>query len=187
MANIEIIRRQQLIRQAEGYLDLIMCLEDRWMPDDSLVQSMSGKALAALDQVDPSAGRRSHIAFLRGQAFRITAKYDLAIQAFEESLENDSQNIHIYLGMAWCFKRMGNIYSAIQCLSTAVGIEPTNGLIRYNLACYWALLGDVSKACPQLAAALELNPDLRSLIEDESDFDLIRKTSEFINAISVIV
>ncbi len=42
----------------------------------------------------------------------------------------------------------------------------TSALLHYNLACYWSLAGNSSKALDELSTALELDPDLRSLIAD---------------------
>lgn len=187
MAQIDKIRREKIIRQAEGYLDLIMCLEDRWRLEEPIIQTITGKTLKVLDDLDSGSGRRSHVAFLRGQAFRVRREFEKAIIAFEESLENDYENIHTHLGMAWCYKRLDKIKLAIQSLDRAVEIEPDNAIILYNLACYWALAGNLTNCCEHLHHALELDNRLRELIEDESDFDSVRSSSEFQSITSAIV
>jgi len=187
VAQIEKIRREKIIRQAEGYLDLIMCLEDQWRLDEPIIQVITGKALKVLNELDETSGRRSHVAFLRGQAFRVRRDYQNAVVAFEESLENDYENIHTHLGMAWCYKRMNEIDSAIGSLNHANEIEPENAIVLYNLACYWALAGNVLNCCEHLHYALELEGGLRELIDAESDFDLVRSSAEFQSITSAIV
>lgn len=187
VAQIEKIRREKIIRQAEGYLDLIMCLEDQWRLDEPIIQVITGKALKVLDELDETSGRRSHVAFLRGQTFRVRRDYQNAVVAFEESLENDYENIHTHLGMAWCYKRMNMIDSAIGSLNHANEIEPENAIVLYNLACYWALAGNVLNCCEHLHYALELEGGLRELIDAESDFDLVRRSAEFQSITSAIV
>ncbi len=187
VAQIEKIRREKIIRQAEGYLDLIMCLEDQWRLDEPIIQVITGKALKVLDELDETSGRRSHVAFLRGQAFRVRHDYQAAVVAFEESLENDYENIHTHLGLAWCYKRLNKIDLAIRSLNQANEIEPENAIVLYNLACYWALAGNVLNCCEHLHFALELDGGLRELIDDESDFDLVRGSAEFQSITSAIV
>jgi hypothetical protein len=52
-------------------------------------------------------------------------------------------------------------------------------LLHYNLACYWSLAGNPAKALDELAIALDLDPDLRALTAEESDFDQLRGNPEF--------
>lgn len=186
MSKINKIRRQQLIRQAEGYLDLVMCLEDRWTLPDSLIKSMTTKALDALDKLEESAGRRSHVAFLRGQAFRIRNEFENAISAFWTSLETDSENVHTHLGMAWCYKRLNELDLAIESLTSAFEMDPGNPIISYNLACYWALNGNVTQCCEFLVLAIELDDKFRELVDSESDFESVRNHPQFLSVISAL-
>ena len=52
-------------------------------------------------------------------------------------------------------------------------------MLHYNLACYWSLAGNGAKAVDALSTALEIDPELRSLIAEERDFDQLRGTPEF--------
>ena len=63
--------------------------------------------------------------------------------------------------------------------SGPAGTTPSEPLLHYNLACYWSLAGNAAKALDELAVALDLDPDLRNLIADESDFDQLRGNPEF--------
>lgn len=168
-------------------MDLIMCLEDRWRLDEPIIQTITGKTLTVLDDLDQGSGRRSHVAFLRGQAYRVRREFEKSVIAFEESLENDYENIHTHLGMAWCYKRLEKIELAIQSLDRAVEIEPDNAIILYNLACYWALAGNLQNCCEHLCRAFELDNRLRDLVDDEPDFDSVRSSPEFQSITSAIV
>ena len=164
-----------------------MCLEDRWRLDEPIIQTITGKTLTVLDDLDQGSGRRSHVAFLRGQAYRVRREFEKSVIAFEESLENDYENIHTHLGMAWCYKRLEKIELAIQSLDRAVEIEPDNAIILYNLACYWALAGSLQNCCEYLCRAFELDNRLRDLVDDEPDFDSVRSSPEFQSITSAIV
>lgn len=187
MSNIEKIRREQRIRQAEGYLDLVLCLEDRWPLDQPLVDTIAGKALAQLTSIDSGAGRKSHIEYLKGQAYRLQHSYEKAVSSFWNSLETDSQNVHSLLGLAWCYKRLDELDLAIESLSRALEIQPDNPIICFNLACYHSLLGNVEACCDFLQRALELDDQVRGLIESESDFDSVRDQAQFQAVVSVTV
>ena len=66
-------------------------------------------------------------------------------------------------------------------------LDPQNGLVHYNLACYWSLAGNKRQALLFLAQALDLDPNFRDLVSAESDFDLVRNDPAFRALTSVIV
>lgn len=187
MAQINFIKRQQLIRQAEGYLDLVLCLDDLWPLPEELVDTMTARALESLDRLDGFSGRKSHAAFLKGQAYRLRGEYEKAVSAFWESLDKDSENIHTHLGLAWCYKRMGEVDLAIEAANRALELDPNSAIVNYNLACYWALIGQVEPCCQYLIRAIEIDGRLRELVISESDFDAVRAHPHFLSIISAIV
>ena len=84
-----------------------------------------------------------------------------------------------WLALGWCHKRIGRIDLAIESLEEALSAEPRDALVHYNLACYWSLAANASKALEELTVALHLKPELRRLISDESDFNTLRGNSTF--------
>lgn len=184
--NLKKIRRENLIQQAEGYLDLVLCLEDRWSLPQPLVDRISGKALETLDRVDAQTGRRSHIELLRGQAFRLQNRYREALEAYRQSLATDSENVHALVGSAWCHKRLGDLQAAIDDLEQALQLQPRQPLILYNLACYWSLLGNVDRCCDCMQQALDLDDRLRVYVDNESDFDPVRDDPRFQSCCSAL-
>ena len=181
------VKREQLISQAEGYLDLIVSCGEICMLDDALQCNLAEKALECLAPLEESSGRRAHVLYLKGQAHRLCKRYDLAIEMFEAALEFDSNNIHLYLSLGWCYKRVGNITSAITALEDALQVEPNSGIVNYNLACYWALANHANTSVKFLSRAFDLDHRYRDLIADESDFDKIRNHPAFLAVTTVIV
>ena len=53
------------------------------------------------------------------------------------------------------------------------------GTTKYNLACYYALEGDVQAAIGILTEAFELNPKLLPWAEQDTDLDSLRALEEF--------
>ena len=75
------------------------------------------------------------------------------------------ENIHIWLALAWCYKRTDELARAIDALEQALEVDPTEALLLYNLACYWSLSGDASQSVDYLAKAFELDANYRELVE----------------------
>ena len=181
------LKREQLITQAEGYLDLILACGEILTLDERLQTELADKALECLSQLDETPGRRAHVLYLKGQAHRLCERYDAAIEMLEASLEYDSNNVHIYLSLGWCYKRVGNLTAAITALEDALDVEPNSGIVNYNLACYWALANNPNTAVKFLSRAFDLDHRYRDLIADESDFDKIRNHPAFLAVTTVIV
>ncbi len=164
------IRRQQIIRQAEGYLEL----------------GMSQHALDALGRM-PDSELPDHGLYLRGEALKNLGYYQEALAPLARAAQGSPGNIHIWLALGWCHKRTGRIDLAIEALEEALDVEPGEALIHYNLACYWSISGNKRQALVYLAQALDLNADYRDLVANESDFDPIRSDPTFQALTSVIV
>ena len=186
MVKVERIRCQRLIKEAEGYLDLIMAFDDRWPLESAYRQTLVARALACLERVNQST-RRSQVLYLKGQAYRLIEDYERAIDLLQESAGIDSHNVRTYLALGWCFKRRGLINLAIQALESANEVDSESGIIHYNLACYWSLAGNPSSAIHHLARALEISPEYREYVASEKDFDQIRENPEFQAVLSVNV
>ena len=80
------------------------------------------------------------------------------------------------IALGWCYKRTHRC-AAIDALERAERL-PEDSLLHYNLACYWSLAG-TRQGLDELSVALELGPELRNLIAEESDFDQLRGNPEF--------
>ncbi len=155
------IRKQ--LDEAEGYLML----------------DLPGRSLQILD------GRRDWLhmqfesSFLRGEALRSLKHYREALRPLEVAAALRPADTRVALALGWCYKRTNRLAQALDSLDRAIREHPDEPLLHYNLACYWSLAGNGSKALGQLSAALELDPDLRSLIAQESDFNQLRGNPEF--------
>lgn len=164
-------RRRQLVREAEGYIEL----------------GMYDHAIASLDRLGDAADFDARVAYLRGEALRWQERFDEALVEFHRAADAMPDDIHVWLAMGWCYKRTGRIDLAIESLRRARAVEPGEALIHYNLACYWSLTGNVRKAVACLSNALEIDSEYRDMIDEEPDFDPIRNNPEFLAVTSVIV
>jgi tetratricopeptide (TPR) repeat protein len=165
------IRRQQLLRQAEGYLEL----------------GMPAHAIEVLDRWESHDVPSSRAAHLRGEALRELNRYAEAVVSLNLAAEGLPHEVSIYVALGWCFKRLGRLDLAIEALERGLSIESSVAILPYNLACYWSLAGNKRQALLLLSQALALDPEYRNLVDAESDFDAIRNDPAFQALISVIV
>ncbi len=185
--NVNRIQRKQVLREAEGYLDLVMALSDRWPLTDDVRIAMAQRAITTLDRLDHYGPRQAHQLYLRGQAYRVLEDYPQAIKALEESAAIDSDCLHTWLALGWCHKRVNRLDFAIQSLEEALAVDPTEAIIHYNLACYWSLAKNVKLAVEYLGEAFAIDSNYRDLVPLEPDFDPIRSDPEFRMLTSTLV
>lgn len=187
MSDLNRLRRQQILREAEGYLDLITVFGDRMPCRPDTRDSLAQRVLDTLDRVENPGGLKAHILFLRGQALRAMDCYVEAVPLLREAAEIEPQNVHIRLALGWCYKRCRRLDLAIQALEEALDADDSYAIVHYNLACYWSLAGNVKLAVTYLAQAFDLEPDYRDLVPKERDFDPVRNHPHFQALTSVIV
>jgi tetratricopeptide (TPR) repeat protein len=187
MANHDRIRRQQVLREAEGYLDLAMLGGEQIPLTRQHRERIADRVLALLQEARFFGRTLSSALYLEGQALRLKEQYGEAIGPLERSAELDPNHLQVWLALGWCHKRNGRLDLAIQALEEALSLETCEAIIHYNLACYWSLAGNRKLALRYLAQALDIDPSYRDLIPEEHDFDPIRSDPEFQALTSVIV
>jgi len=158
-----LIRRKQIERQAEGYLEL----------------GMPQYALDNLDRLggDENLGPRG--LFLRGEALKELQRYQEALSTLKRAAEAMPGVVHVLLSLAWCYKRTERVDAAIESMEQALEMEPERALLHYNLACYLSLAGNKARALVHLSRAFELESEYRALVDGEPDFDPIRSDPDF--------
>jgi Flp pilus assembly protein TadD len=110
-----------------------------------------------------------------------------AIAPLKQAAEGSPSDMHIWLSLGWCYKRIGRVDMAIESLEEALEAEPNEAIVHYNLACYWSLAGNKRNALLFLSQSFELDPNYRDKVSGESDFDTIRHDPQFQSLTSVIV
>jgi tetratricopeptide (TPR) repeat protein len=118
------IRRTRILREAEGYLDLVTAFGERWPCREDYRQQLCSRVLEILARIDNPGGLAGEIAFLRGQALKAAGLYGEAVHALQAASELDPANVHVFLALAWCYKRSRRIDMAIQSLEAALEVEP---------------------------------------------------------------
>ena len=186
MANVR-IHKQKLLREAEGYLDLLMVFADRWPPSAEVRDPLAQRALNVLAHLQKHPGNQAHVLYLTGQAYRAMEQHADAVTPLKQACKMDPENVHYWLALAWCYKRSDRLDLAIESLEEALDGNDTEAIVYYNLACYWSLANNAKIAVPYLSRAFDLDVDFRDLVALETDFDPIRQDAEFLALTSVIV
>jgi hypothetical protein len=83
------------------------------------------------------------------------------------------------MGLAWCYKRVGQLPKAIAAMHTAHRANAKEPIVLYNLACYYSLAQNKLQALTWLGRALRMERSLVNLIAEESDFDPLRHDPDF--------
>lgn len=187
MADYYSIRRDKTIREAEGYLELAMGFCEHLEPTPEIRDRFATRVLDLLSWLDDFDECRSRILYLRGQALRTLQRFWAAIPPLEKSAGLCPKNIHVWLSLGWCYKRVGRLDRAIESLEEALTVDPEQAVVHYNLACYWSLAGNPQLALAYLASSFEIDPSYRDLVDEETDFDTIREHPNFRELTSVIV
>ena len=155
------IKRQ--LDEAEGYLMLRLPL----------------RALEIIERRSDWATMQFEASFLAGEALRSLERYREALKPLEVAAKLKPADVDVAMALGWCYKRTHRLAQAIDALERAASFNAEKPMLQFNLACYWSLAGNASKALDALALALDLEPALRSLIADEADFDQLRGNPEF--------
>ncbi len=187
MAGSDRVRRQQILREAEGYLDLIGLFGEEWAPPPPVRRRLAQHSLDTLDRLAETFAAGPQAQHLRGQALRAAERYEEAIEPLKRAGEAEPANMETWLALGWCYKRIGRLELAIEALEQARSLDPQQAIVHYNLACYWSLAGNKATALQYLAQSVSMDPQFRQLAEREPDFDPIRSDPGFQNLTSIIV
>ena len=163
MSRISRDQIRRLLDEAEGYLMI----------------DLPRRSLQILDSRSDWSTMPFEANLLRGEALRSLDRYREALKPLELAAKLRPNDMRVALALGWCYKRTNRLAQAIDALQRALLAHADEALLHYNLACYWSVAGNSSKAVDALTAALELEPDLRSRIAEEPDFDQLRGRPEF--------
>jgi len=174
-------RRQQQLREVEGYLDLLTALSERWPLTPEVRDRLAQRALDTLDLIEAESDENLllDVHYLRGETLRAMTRFSEAIVSLHLAAELSPGNVHTQLALGWCYKRTARLDLAIEALENGLIESPDEAILHYNLACYWSLAGNKRIALEFLSNAIDIDSTFRGHMADESDFDPIRDLPEF--------
>jgi tetratricopeptide (TPR) repeat protein len=151
-----------------------------------LVLNLPERALEILESRSDWATMQFEASFLKGETLRVLGRYREAIKPLEQAASLKPGDVGVAIALGWCYKRTQKLAQAIDSLSRALRDNPLQPLLHYNQACYWSLANHPTKALISLATAIDLDPEIRSIIPGETDFDSIRSLPEFVRLVGPV-
>ena len=182
MTAITGLRRQSLLRQSSGYVELAELLLETDKPTPPAAQKLLLRALGLLEELPEPTRSKPAAKFLEGEALRALGRWQEAIVPLSIVAAESPQRLESWLGIGWCLKRLGRLNDAIAVLEKGLVASPKQPILHYNLACYYSLDGNAQAAVDHLTRAIAVDGRFRALIEVERDFDPIRTDPRFLQA-----
>lgn len=180
-------RRQAIIREASGYIELgeLLVQPDAAVP--SSARRLLERALGQLSVLPEPTRSTAGVKLLEGEALRALGRFQEGLVALRMVSEQEPKRLEAWLGMGWCLKRLGQLDEAIGALQQGLVASPKEPILLYNLACYHSLAGRVQSAIENLTKAISLDDRYRDLTGAEPDFDPIRHDPRFVAVTHVTV
>ena len=104
---------------------------------------------------------------------------DLEIQFCENILKSNPHNVEAMVLLGDAFTRKGEYQKGLECDLHLSQLKPENKLIRYNLACSYALTGQKDKAISCLNKAVELGYNDVEHVRQDHDLDALKSDPRF--------
>ncbi len=145
---------------------------DNWANDGSSfhVEADGEERIFRLYFVDGTEDRASaDVLKLRVAACRALEKWEMMAEASNHLRKIEPDDVGHHLNMAYAVRRFRSESEAADILSLALRRYYDDALIRYNLACYWCVMGRVEEAREMLETAFKKDSSLRELAETEED------------------
>lgn len=171
--------RCQKLREAEGLIELATVPAVSLGLSRHLRYRLAKRALRLVIHLRPLPAEAWQRDLTIGQALRLLGRHRRAVGPFWSSVRKHPAQRAGWVGLGWCLRRTGDLERAAGVLAKAIMHIPDDAVLHYNFACYLSLLGQTELALSEIMWALDLNPELRSRLVTEPDFDKIRGDESF--------
>jgi len=102
-----------------------------------------------------------------GQAYLYAEAYVQAVENFKKVIVMAPDVAEGYVNLTTAYLRQNLPTDARELCLHALQTFPKTALLHYNLACAYALMGESQEAIDSLRQAVDLNPELKALVEQE--------------------
>lgn len=145
----------QHLRAAHGYIELRMFEE----------------ANAELEEIDPLCRYLPEVLSARVAIYRNLKKWDLMAAVSRKLLEWNSSDARHFVEWAYAARRAESLHIAHAILTRAEELFPLDGAVQFNLACYEAQMGNISRAKVHLKRATDSDTSLGLLAMTDPDLE----------------
>ena len=102
-----------------------------------------------------------------GQAHLYAEEYAAAIENFKKVIEMAPDIVESHVNLTTAYLRQNLAVEAREACLRALQTFPKTALLHYNLACAYALESKSEKSVASLTQAVNLNPELKTLAQEE--------------------
>ena len=102
-----------------------------------------------------------------GQAYLYAEEYAAAVENFKKVIEMVPNIAEGYVNLTTAYLRQNLPVEARETCLHALNTFPKTALLHYNLACAYALEGESEESVKSLTQAVSLNPELKTLAQEE--------------------
>jgi Tfp pilus assembly protein PilF len=149
---------QKRLNAALGYLGL-------GMPQD---------AWNELEDIDAKDRARPDVLKVRVEVCRALESWEMMAEVSNHLRKIEPDEVEHPLNMAHATRRFKSESEAADILSLALRRYYDDALVRYNLACYWCVMGRVEEAREMLEMACRKDVSLRESAETDEDLAALR-------------
>ena len=121
---------------------------------------MYADADSELDKIDPFCRAAPEILALRIEIYQGLEKWELMAELAKRLTEFQPDNPEWPVSLAYATRRANSIEAAKEILLNAESRFPKEALIKYNLACYECVVGDIRSSKEYLKRAFEIDSGL---------------------------
>jgi len=127
------------------------------------------EANTELDKTDPFNRAAPEVLALRIAIYRGLEKWELMQEIAKRLAAFQPDGIQWTISFAYATRRANSIEAAKEILLNAEPRFPREGIVKYNLACYYCQLGEIDRAKSYLRKAFEIDLGWRVAALEDAD------------------
>ena len=150
-------------------------------PEAVIEDLLSAAAISAQQRAEPrkESKQDAERLYAEGQRLFNAREYGNAAAKFREAILSREKHLGARLSLGASLLRLGKPEQALEHFKIAEAQNSQYPPTIYNLASYYATVGDTERAVEELKRAFTLYPKLRSWPANDPDFDRIRDKESF--------
>jgi hypothetical protein len=130
---------------------------------------MPQEAWNELEDIDIKDRARPEVLKVRVEVCRALKQWEMMAEVSNHLRKIEPDEVGHSINMAYATRRFKSEAEAAEILSMALRRYYDDALVRYNLACYWCVMGRVEEAREMLGTACRRDESLRELAETDED------------------
>lgn len=135
---------------------------------------MAQEAWNELEEIEAKDRARPEVLKVRIEVCRALESWELMAEISNHLRKIEPDEVGHPLNMAYATRRFKSEAEAADILSLSLRRYYDDALVRYNLACYWCVMGRVEEARDMLETAFKKDKSLRELAETDEDLAALR-------------